>query len=169
MYRVYNGNLLYHGCVPMEADGSFAKVNIYGQEYSGKALYDVLESYVRKAFFSKDKEEKQKGMDMIWYIWTAPNSPIYGRHKMATFERYFLAETEMHHESKNAYYKLIDKPETAEKIFLGLDADDHILRKFRALCADKQVPYEELETMKELGAACGIEIGAAVACLLKRP
>ena len=59
--------------------------------------------------------------------------------------------------------------ETAEKIFLGLDADDHILRKFRALCADKQVPYEELETMKELGAACGIEICAAVACLLKRP
>ena len=48
---------------------------------------------------------EEKGMDMIWYIWTAPNSPIYGRHKMATFERYFLAETEMHHESKNAYYK----------------------------------------------------------------
>ena len=125
MYRVYNGNLLYHGCVPMEIDGSFAKVNIYGQEYSGKALYDVLESYVRKAFFSKDKQEKEKGMDMIWYIWTAPNSPIYGRHKMATFERYFLAETEMHHESKNAYYKLIDKPETAEKILkeFGLEGD----------------------------------------------
>lgn len=125
MYRVYNGNLLYHGCVPMNMDGTFTKVNIYGQEYSGKSLYDVLESYVRKAFFSKNKVEKEKGMDMIWYIWTAPNSPIYGRHKMATFERYFLAETEMHHESKNAYYKLIDKPEIADKILkeFGLEGD----------------------------------------------
>ncbi len=52
MYKVYNGNLLYHGCVPLNPDGTFKKVNVYGREYSGKALYDVLESYVRKAFFS---------------------------------------------------------------------------------------------------------------------
>ena len=51
MYKVYNGNLLFHGCIPMEEDGSFAKVNIYGKEYSGKALFDILETYVRKAFF----------------------------------------------------------------------------------------------------------------------
>lgn len=50
MYKVYNGNLLFHGCIPMEEDGSFAKVNIYGKEYSGKALFDILETYVRKAF-----------------------------------------------------------------------------------------------------------------------
>jgi fructose-1,6-bisphosphatase-3 len=125
LYKVYNGNLLYHGCVPMNADGSFTKVNIYGKEYSGKALYDALESYARKAFFSKDKTEKEKGMDMLWYIWTAPNSPIYGRHKMATFEHYFLDDLKMHHESKNAYYKLIDRPETAEKILkeFGLEGD----------------------------------------------
>ena len=59
MYKVYNGNLLFHGCIPMEEDGSFAKVNIYGKEYSGKALFDILETYVRKAFFSDDKLEKQ--------------------------------------------------------------------------------------------------------------
>ena len=53
MYKVYNGNLLFHGCIPMEEDGSFAKVNIYGKEYSGKALFDILETYVRKAFFSR--------------------------------------------------------------------------------------------------------------------
>lgn len=66
MYKIYNGNLLYHGCVPMNEDGSFAKVNVFGKEYSGKALYDVLESYVRKAFFSPDKEEREKGQDMMW-------------------------------------------------------------------------------------------------------
>lgn len=125
MYRIYNGNLLYHGCVPMNKDGTFAKVNIYGREYSGKALYDVLESYVRKAFFSRDKEEQEKGKDMIWYIWTAPNSPLYGRSKMATFERYFLEDKRMHHESKNAYYHLLDKPETADRILkeFGLEGD----------------------------------------------
>ena len=130
MYKIYNGNLLYHGCVPMNEDGSFAKVNIYGKYYSGKELYDVLESYVRKAFFSLDKEEREKGQDMMWYIWTAPNSPLYGRSKMATFERYFLEGKKMHHESKNAYYHLFDKPETADKILheFGLkDGRVHII------------------------------------------
>ena len=130
MYKIYNGNLLYHGCVPMNEDGSFAKVNVFGKEYSGKALYDVLESYVRKAFFSLDKEEREKGQDMMWYIWTAPNSPLYGRSKMATFERYFLDDKKMHHESKNAYYHLLDKTETADKILneFGLkDGRVHII------------------------------------------
>ena len=116
MYRLYNGNLLYHGCVPMDEKGNFTKVNIFGKEYSGKALYDVLETYVRKAFFSKDLQEKEKGMDMIWYIWTAPNSPIYGREKMATFERYFIADESQHREKKNAYYQLINQPKIANKI-----------------------------------------------------
>ena len=116
MYKIYNGNLLYHGCVPMNEDGTFAKVNIYGKEYSGKALFDVLESYVRKAFFSQDKNEKEKGMDIMWYIWTAPNSPIYGREKMATFERYFLEEEELKVEKKNCYYSLINEPRIADMI-----------------------------------------------------
>lgn len=125
MYKVYNGNLLYHGCVPLNPDGSFTKVNVYGKEYSGKALYDVLESYVRKAFFSQDEKEREKGRDIMWYIWTAPNSPLYGRSKMATFERYFLADKSMHHESKNAYYHLFDKEETADRILeeFGLTGD----------------------------------------------
>ena len=130
MYKIYNGNLLYHGCVPMNEDGTFAKVNVFGKEYSGKALYDVLESYVRKAFFSLDKQEREKGQDMMWYIWTAPNSPLYGRSKMATFERYFLDDKKMHHESKNAYYHLLDKTETADKILheFGLkDGRVHII------------------------------------------
>lgn len=116
MYKIYNGNLLYHGCVPMNEDGSFVRVNIFGKEYAGKELYDVLESYVRKAFFSMDAKEKERGKDIIYYIWTAPDSPLYGRSKMATFERYFIEDKKMHHESKNAYYHLLDKPETAEKI-----------------------------------------------------
>lgn len=125
MYRIYNGNLLYHGCVPMNEDGTFRKVNIYGKEYSGKALFDVLESYVRKAFFAKDPKEKEKGQDILWYLWTAPDSPIYGRHKMATFERYFIEEEELKTEPKNVYYQLIERPEIADKILaeFGLEGD----------------------------------------------
>lgn len=125
MYRIYNGNLLYHGCVPMNEDGSFKKVNIYGKEYSGKALFDVLEAYVRKAFFSKDPVEKEKGADIIWYIWTSSNSPLYGRAKMATFERYFIEDEEMKVEPKNVYYSLIDDPKIADKILaeFGLEGD----------------------------------------------
>lgn len=125
MYKTYNGNLLYHGCVPMNEDGTFAKVNIYGQEYSGKALFDILESYVRKAFFSRDKEEKEKGMDIMWYIWTAPYSPLYGREKMATFERYFIDDEDMKVEKKNCYYELINNPDIADKILkeFGLEGE----------------------------------------------
>lgn len=116
LYKIYNDNLLYHGCVPMDKEGNFTKVNIFGKEYSGKALYDVLESYVRKAFFEKDKTEKQKGRDLMWYLWAAPNSPIYGRHKMATFERYFVDDDKLHDERKNDYYHIINKPKIANKI-----------------------------------------------------
>lgn len=116
LYKIYNGNLLYHGCVPMDADGSFAKVNVFGTEYSGKALYDVLESYVRKGFFAKEKAERERGRDLMWYLWNAPNSPIYGRHKMATFERYFVNDDGLHEETNDDYYRLINKPEISKKI-----------------------------------------------------
>lgn len=116
LYKIYNGNLLYHGCVPMNEDGTFTKVKVFGKEYSGKALFDILESYVRKAFFEKDKEIKEQGKDLMWYLWTAPNSPIYGRHKMATFERYFVDDIDLKEETNNAYYVLIEKPEISKKI-----------------------------------------------------
>ena len=91
MYKVYNNNLLYHGCVPLNEDGSFKEVEVYGRTYKGRELYDVLEAYVRKAFFALDKEEKQRGRDILWFIWSSPSSPLFGKDKMATFERYFLA------------------------------------------------------------------------------
>ncbi|MCR5677895.1 MAG: fructose-1,6-bisphosphatase [Agathobacter sp.] len=116
MYKVYNGNLLYHGSVPLNEDGTFRKVNIYGTEYWGRELFDVLESYVRKAFFSTDMKEKEKGADLMWYIWTAPYSPLYGRKKMATFERYYIDCPDTWVEPKNCYYELINQPQIAEMI-----------------------------------------------------
>ena len=120
LYKVYNGNLLYHGCVPLKEDGNLKSVRIFGHTYKGKGLYEVLESYVRKGFYAMDSKEKERGKDIMWYIWLSENSPLFGKDKMATFERYFLAEKETHKEKKNPYYLLLED----EKVIC------HILKEF---------------------------------------
>ena len=131
MYKIYNSNLLFHGCVPMDEDGNFLKVNLFGKEYAGKALYDALDNYARKGFYgTRDSDEKRKGQDIIWYIWAGPKSPVFGKEKMATFERYFLDDKETHKEKKNAYYRLYDREDILNKILVefGLSTEkSHII------------------------------------------
>ena len=130
LYKVHNSNLLYHGCVPMDENGNFKEVEIYGNKYSGKALYDVLDKYARMGYYANDKIEKIKGQDIIWYIWTGPNSPVFGKDKMTTFERYFIEDKAAHKETKNAYYRLNENEEIINKIMeeFGLDAShSHII------------------------------------------
>ena len=100
LYTVYNGNLLFHGSIPLNEDGTFREVQIYGKSYKGKELYDVLEAYVRRAFYSVGKDEQKKGRDIMWYIWAAPNSPLFGKSKMSTFERLFIEDPSTHEEEK---------------------------------------------------------------------
>ncbi len=124
LYKVYNSNLLYHGCVPLDEEGNFLKVNVFGKEYSGKALYDILDTYARRGYYaSRESGDKAKGEDILWYIWTGPNSPVFGKDKMTTFERYFIEDKETHVETKNAYYRLYDSEEIVDKILreFGLD------------------------------------------------
>jgi len=116
LYKVYNGNLLYHGCVPLNEDGSFGCAEIYGKKYCGKALYDILEHYARRGYYAKDTSERAAGQDILWYIWEGKGSPVFGKEKMATFERYFIAEKETHEERKNSYYKLLEDEEIVNRI-----------------------------------------------------
>ena len=130
LYKVYNGNLLYHGCMPLNEDGSFKDVPLWGSVYRGKALYEILDSWVRKGFVAADPLERERGRDTMWYIWLHENSPLFGKHKMATFERYFLEDPETHRERKNPYYKLLEKEEVADRILaeFGLPAEgSHIV------------------------------------------
>lgn len=130
LYKVYNGNLLYHGCVPLNEDGSFKAVELYGEKYRGKDLYERLDSYIRQAFVSTDQREREKGRDICWYIWLHENSPLFGKDKMATFERYFLEDKETHREKKNPYYTLLEDEGTARMILreFGLSEEDgHII------------------------------------------
>ena len=130
LYTVYNGNLLFHGSIPLNEDGTFREVQIYGKSYKGKELYDVLETYVRRAFYSVGKEEQKKGRDIMWYIWAAPNSPLFGKSKMSTFERYFIEDPSTHEEKKSAYYRLWENEEVVDNMLreFGLDPEKgHII------------------------------------------
>lgn len=131
LYKVYNSNLLYHGCMPMDDNGNFSEITVDGTKYSGKALYDVLDHYARKGYYSKNSPgEMQKGQDMIWYIWGGPMSPVFGKDKMATFERYFVKDKTTHAEIKNGYYRLLDNENVINKILteFGLDTvNSHIV------------------------------------------
>lgn len=116
LYKVYNNNLLYHGCVPLNPDGSLKEVTLFGKRFKGKSLYDALDRYLRKGFFALNDKEREDGKDIMWYIWLNPCSPLFGKNKMATFERYFLAEKETHMEEKNPYYYLLEKEEVIDNI-----------------------------------------------------
>ena len=123
LYLIYNGNLLYHGCIAMKSDGSFASIRADGKTYRAKSFMDRLDRLARQAYFAADQEHKLYGLDAMWYLWSGPRSPLFGKEKMATFERYFIADPATHAEGKNAYYDLRDQPETAVKILreFGLD------------------------------------------------
>ncbi|MDO5336455.1 MAG: fructose-1,6-bisphosphatase [Eubacteriales bacterium] len=130
LYKVYNGNLLFHGCVPLDEEGNFKVADVYGKACSGKALYDELETYVRKAFFALDEEEKKKGQDIMWYIWAGSDSPLFGKDKMTTFERYFIEEALPKKETKNPYYRLLENAEVVNRILeeFGLSGENgHIV------------------------------------------
>ena len=119
LYRICNGNLLFHGCIPMEADGAFMRFSIgHGCDgLSGKAFLDYADRVARRAYYNKPgSPDRQQGMDFLWWLWAGRNSPIFGRDRMTTFERRFIADTSTHVEAKNAYYTLYNDPAVCEDI-----------------------------------------------------
>ncbi|SEL30009.1 fructose-1,6-bisphosphatase-3 [Carnobacterium iners] len=124
MYLTYNDNLLFHGCVPLNEDGSFMSFKIRKNTYSGKALLDKFEEVLRKGYLTRDKENKEKHLDIIWYLWTGASSSLFGKKQMTTFERYYIEDKETHEEKKNPYYNLRNDVTTCENILneFGLDS-----------------------------------------------
>lgn len=126
LYLAHNGNLLYHGCISMNEDGEFRSFEVGGESFAGKAFLDRADRLARQGYFdTSHPEQKQYGMDTLWFLWCAPQSPLFGKEKMATFERYFLADKATHTEKRNAYYALRDKEDIARKILqeFGLNPD----------------------------------------------
>lgn len=130
LYKTCNSNLLFHGCIPMDEAGEFQSVNIRGEKYSGKALLDKLSELVNQAYFLHDGEDKQYAQELMWYLWCGPVSPLYGKDKMAFFERYYLDDKSLHTESYNAYYTYSENEDVCIRILemFGLDPErGHII------------------------------------------
>ncbi len=117
LYKCYNGNLLYHGCIPMKEDGSFEEMNCDGKMLSGKALMDFIAEEIHKAYFLKEGDpQKEKARDFMWYLWCGAKSPVFGKDRMATFENYFVEDKSTHKERMNPYYQLSQQVEVCNKI-----------------------------------------------------
>lgn len=123
MYQNFNQNVLFHGCIPMLENGEFEQVEILGKKFKGKELMDHIENVAHKAFYGDSKGINQEAIDYMWYFWCGPKSPLFGKDKAATFERYFLAEKELHKENKNPYYSKVDDEKICNKILENFGAD----------------------------------------------
>lgn len=128
MYLVCNSNLLYHASVPLNADGSFKHVTINGKEYWGQNLLKKVDQLVRSAYFGEDGSvDKAFALDYMWYLWCGPDAPSFDKDKMATFERYFVADKSLHKETKGHYYTLRNEVEVCNNILkeFGVEPGPH--------------------------------------------
>lgn len=117
MYGIYNSNLLFHASIPLNEDGTLKEVEVEGQRVAGRALMERVEQLVRMPFDDEaDHTELKAAKDYFWYLWCGPNSPLFDKSKMATFERYFIADKDTHKEQKGNYYTLRDNPEICDKL-----------------------------------------------------
>lgn len=131
MFLKYNSNLLFHGCIPVDENQEFIKVNICGKTLSGKKYLEELDRVCREGYFNKtDPARRQKSIDYMWYLWCGPYSPLFGKDAMKTFERYFTDDKILHKEVKNSYYSFYEDVDFIHKIFkeFGLNPEiSHIV------------------------------------------
>ena len=111
LYKVFNGNLLFHGCIPMTEDGQLLTFTLGGKERKGKEFFDYVDTAARQAYYLKPgSDERKLGMDLLWFLWAGRNSPIFGRDRMTTFERRLIKDESAWTEPKNAYYTHYQDP-----------------------------------------------------------
>ncbi|MCM3791414.1 fructose-1,6-bisphosphatase [Domibacillus indicus] len=120
LYLRYNGNLLIHGCIPLDEEGNMEKMVIENKTYAGRDLLDIFEHYLRYAF-AHPEETDDLATDMVWYLWTGEYSSLFGKREMTTFERYFIQDKETHRERKNPYYHLREDEDICRKILTEFD------------------------------------------------
>ena len=148
LYKVSNNSLLLHACVPLNPDGSLKEVELFGETYKGKALYDMLDNYVRAGFFSSDETERKRGRDLMWWLWQGEGSPLFAKSKMATFEIYLIAEKSARTEVKNSFYKLIDNEDVIAGIFRDFGMDP---KTSRIICGHVPVKVKDGEDPVKCG------------------
>ncbi len=130
-YLSLNNNLMFHASMPMNPDGSFREVSVAGEAFSGRRLLDRLDSLVQLACRPNSEEiDNGYSVDYMWYLWCGPDSPLFDKSKMATFERYLIADKETHREDKGVYYHINDNEDVCDRILteFGLPVEgSHII------------------------------------------
>ncbi|MDE6424235.1 MAG: fructose-1,6-bisphosphatase, partial [Muribaculaceae bacterium] len=117
LYSVNNSNLLFHASIPLEADGSLKEVEVNGKPYKGEELLQQIELLMRSAINNDTPaDQRRDAIDYYLYAWCGPDSPLFDKSKMATFERYFIEDTATHHEEKGYYYHLRDDEKICDNI-----------------------------------------------------
>lgn len=121
VYKIHNNNLLYHGCVPMTEDGGFESIKLFGEPLSGKVYLDACDRRARSAYYMGD----ENSLDFMYYLWCGRKSPLFGKDKITTFERYFVAEKETWTEKRDPYYSYVNDFDAVCRILeeFGLDRD----------------------------------------------
>ncbi len=125
MYLIRGECLIFHGCVPTDADGEFLPMTVDGEPLAGRALFERIEKVVRRAV----EEAKSEDLDFLWYLWSGPRSPLFGKDRIATFERDFIEDKTPHREIKTPYFGLIHKADFCDKILteFNVSADDGLI------------------------------------------
>jgi fructose-1,6-bisphosphatase-3 len=123
MFQVQDGNLKFHGCLPVDEQGEFVAFPLGGAPLAGPALLERYEQMAREAYFSHHPPARQAGQDAMWYLWCGPLSPLFGRERMTTFERYFIADAATHVEPKGPYYALRDSEAFCRKVLAAFGGD----------------------------------------------
>ena len=118
MYLCINGNLLYHGCIPLDESGNFYGLRVLDGIYKGKALLDISDKIVRNVYFSREKNNEE--LDFLWYLWCGRRSPLCGRN-IKTFERYFIEDKSAWHEESDPYYRFYETEKCCSMILREFD------------------------------------------------
>ncbi len=128
-------HLIFHGCVPVDEQGEFLDHSVDGKPLRGRALFDALDIAVARAL----EQRTQADLDLMWYLWCGPRSPMFGKDRITTFERDLVADTATHRETKNPYFKLIHEHEFCARVLrefdcspVGLIVNGHVPVKIEA-------------------------------------
>ncbi|WP_221406455.1 fructose-bisphosphatase class III [Reichenbachiella sp. 5M10] len=129
LYKVSNNNLFFHGCVPVDSSGELLSVDLGEGSLRGKALFDFFDENVKEAWSKKADPDHAYAKDLMWYLWAGPFSPLFGKAKMATFERYFLKVKQTHQERTNAYFSFREEEDFCRRILgeFGLKCEESVV------------------------------------------
>lgn len=133
MYLRRDDHLIFHGCVPCDSQGEFLPMPVDGQLLAGRAMFDAIENCVARAL----EQRQEKHLDLLWYLWSGPRSPLFGKDRIATLERDFIADKKPHHETKDAYFALIHEAWFCEKVLAEFGVDPE-----RGLIVNGHVPVK---------------------------